>query len=275
MKMFNDAARRPQSLTALAVAVAMALALAACGKSGAKDEHAAEGAKHAEHAGEKKEGEHKEGEKELTLTTEEAERAGVKVQEIKAEAFGETIVVTATIEPNQDRVARVAPRIEGRVTSVPAKLGDRVAAGQTLATLDSVAVGEAHAAWMQAQAELRIAESGLQARRVADCRRDHSAQGLPARPSRTRQGRSQLRATRPTACGCWAGRHERRAAAFPPSLVTSPFAGTVIEKKATLGGLGQSERATLHDRGPRAASGFKRPCRRLRWRRCGSVPMPR
>jgi cobalt-zinc-cadmium efflux system membrane fusion protein len=39
----------------------------------------------------------------------------------------------------------VAPRIEGRVTSAPAKLGDQVRAGQTLATLDSVAVGEAHA----------------------------------------------------------------------------------------------------------------------------------
>ena len=30
--------------------------------------------------------------------------------------MGETIVVTATIEPNQERVVRVAPRVEGRVT---------------------------------------------------------------------------------------------------------------------------------------------------------------
>ena len=35
----------------------------------------------------------------------------------------------------------------------------RVRAGQTLATLDSVDVGEAHATWTQAQAELRIAEA--------------------------------------------------------------------------------------------------------------------
>jgi cobalt-zinc-cadmium efflux system membrane fusion protein len=41
------------------------------------------------------------------------------------------------------------PRIEGRITSAPAKLGDKVRAGQTLATLDSVDVGEAHAAWTQ------------------------------------------------------------------------------------------------------------------------------
>ncbi|MGH6625630.1 MAG: efflux RND transporter periplasmic adaptor subunit, partial [Burkholderiaceae bacterium] len=156
----HDEARRPLGLAALALALAAALSLAACGKGGAKDEHAGEGAKHAEHAGEKKEkeGGHAEGEA-LTLTSEEAERAGVKVEQIKSQALGETVVVTATIRPDQDKLARVAPRIEGRVTSAPAKLGDRVRAGQVLATLDSVAVGEAHAAWVQAQSELRIAEA--------------------------------------------------------------------------------------------------------------------
>ena len=61
------------------------------------------------------------------------------------------MVVTATIQPDPDRLARVAPRIEGRITAAPAKLGERVRAGQVLATLDSVAVGEAHAAWIEAQ----------------------------------------------------------------------------------------------------------------------------
>ena len=100
MKTFNDAGGSPLRSTALAVAVAMAFALAACGKSAEKDAPAGESAKSVEKPGEKKEkeGEHKEGEKELTLTTEEAEKAGVKVQEIKAEAMGETIAVTATIE---------------------------------------------------------------------------------------------------------------------------------------------------------------------------------
>jgi cobalt-zinc-cadmium efflux system membrane fusion protein len=146
------------------MALAVALTLAGCGKGGAKDEHAAEGDKHAEHAGEKKgerkgEETHAEGAEELTLTAEEAERAGVKVEAIKSEALGETLQVTATIRPDQDRLARVAPRIEGRITSAPAKLGDRVRAGQTLATLDSVAVAEAHATWVQAQSELRVAEA--------------------------------------------------------------------------------------------------------------------
>ena len=48
------------------------------GSVGTTASHAAEGDKHAEHAGEKKD-EHAEGAEELTLTAEEAERAGVKV----------------------------------------------------------------------------------------------------------------------------------------------------------------------------------------------------
>ena len=230
-----DCAQRRLRLGVLCAACAAALALAACSKSGAKDEHAGEGAKHAEHAGEKKEGGRGESE-ELTLTTEEAERAGVKVEEVKPQALGETLVVTATIRPDQDKVARIASRIEGRITSAPAKLGDRVRAGQALATLDSVAVGEAHAAWMQAQSDLRIAESDFQRAESlvkdeivprkdflrAQAERDKAAAAVRAAAGRLR------------VLGGSAVAGDASSASF---AVTAPFAGTVIEKKATLGDL--------------------------------------
>jgi len=218
-------------------ALLLALALAGCG-CGAKDGHAGEGDKHAEHAGEKKEGkdEHSEAEAELTLTSEEAARAGIKVEEVKPQALGETLTVTATIRPDADRLAHVAARIEGRITSVPAKLGDKVRAGQTLATLDSVAVGEAHAAFNEAQAELGIAEAdfkraeSLNAEEIiprkdylrAKADRDKAAAALRAAADRLR-----LLGGSPNASG----------SAVSAFAVTAPFAGTVIEKKATLGEL--------------------------------------
>ena len=233
---------RPR-LATIALTLALALTAAACSKGGAKDEHAGEGDKHAAHAGEKagakkgeKKAEHAEEATELTLTTEEAERAGIKVEEVKAQALGETVVVTATIYPDQDRLVRVSPRIEGRILSAPAKLGDKVRAGQILATLDSVEVGETHAAWTLAQTELRIAEAdfkraeGLNAEEIiprkdflrAQADRDKAAAALRAAADRLR-----LLGGAPGATG----------SSVSGFAVTAPFAGTVIEKKVTLGEL--------------------------------------
>lgn len=224
-------------IAAIAGAVALALGLAACSKESAKDAPAAPSAKADAHAGEKKgEGkdEHAEEATELTLTSEEAERAGVKVETVKAQAMGETVVVTATIYPDQDRLVRVSPRIEGRILSAPAKLGDKVRTGQILATLDSVEVGETHAAWTQAQAELRIAEAdfkraeSLNAEEIiprkdflrAQADRDKAAAGLRAAADRLR-----LLGGAPGATGI----------SVSGFAVIAPFAGTVIEKKVTLG----------------------------------------
>ena len=229
-------AQRPWRLAALTLAVAAALALGACSKGGDKAPAAAEGGKHAE--GEK-EGGHAEGEEGLTLTTEEAERAGIKVEEIKSQPLSDTVEVTATIRPDQDRLARVAPRIGGRITSAPAKLGDRVRAGQTLATLDSVEVGEAHAAWAQAQSELRIAEDSfkraesLNADEIIprkDFLRAQSDRDKAAAALRAAADRLRLLGGAPSAGG-------KSVSGF---AVTAPFAGTVIEKKATLGDLASS-----------------------------------
>ena len=244
--LYEDTRRQPRPAT-LALAVVLAFTLAACGKVGAKEEAANKAAKPAEQAAGKKDehgpgkkaGEHVEGEEELTLTTDEAERAGVKVEAVRPQPMGETLVVTATIRPDQDRIARVAPRTEGRITTAPAKLGDRVRAGQTLATLDSVAVGEAHATWTLAQAELRIAEAdfkraeSLNADEIiprkdylrAQADRDKAAAAVRASADRLR-----LLGGGPTASGT-------RSTDVSRFAVTAPFAGTVIEKKATLGDL--------------------------------------
>ena len=230
---------------ALATALAVALLLSACGQErSAEGEHAAEADKqaehsergeHAEHADEKKEEGHAENEQ-LKLTADEAARAGIQVEAVRPQALGDTVVVTATIQPDPDRLARVAPRIEGRITSAPAKLGDRVRAGQVLATLDSVGVGDAHAAWAQAQAELRIAEADFQRAEALDAdeiipRKDflraRSERDRAAATARASADRLRLLGGDPSASG-------NGASSF---AIKAPFAGTVIDKQATLGEL--------------------------------------
>ena len=227
MKNRIEAALLRLSAQALAIVVAAALTLSACskgeGKEGAKEEHAEGEQGHAEA-------------KELTLTKEEAERAGLKVQEIQPQKVAGSISVTASIQADQDRIARVAPRTEARITSAPVKLGDRVRAGQVLANLDSVAVGEAYANLVQAQSELRIAEADFKRAEalVADeiiPRKDF----LKAQSEREKAAANVRAATdKLRMLGGDPGASGRGVSTF---AVVAPFGGTVIEKKATIGDL--------------------------------------
>jgi cobalt-zinc-cadmium efflux system membrane fusion protein len=224
MTSLNDNARRSRPW-AWASALMLMLVLGGCTQGEHKDEHG--------RGGEKKEENH--AEQELVLTSEEAERAGIKVETIQAQTLADSMTVTATIRPDPDRLARVAPRIEGRIVSAPAKLGDTVRAGQKLATLDSVEVGEAHAAWQQAQADLRSAEADFQRAKSLDAEeiiprkdflRTQAERDKAAASQRAAAERLRVLGGDPTAGG--------NASRFG---VSAPFAGTVIHKNATLGDL--------------------------------------
>ena len=173
----------------------------------------------------------------IKLSAEEATRAGIRVEALQLQTFADTLTVTATVRPNQDLVAHVAPRVEGRIIGVSANLGDQVRAGQALATLDSIAVGEAHSALLQAQAANRVAQAdfkraeSLNADEIIaqkDFLRAKADYAKSAAELRAAQDKLRLLGVSPGASG---GRAE---STFP---VVAPFAGTVIQKKATLGDL--------------------------------------
>lgn len=216
--------RRATRLTLLTAAMTATLALTACGK-----EDKAEAAKPEA----KEEAGHSEGP--LKLSAEEANRAGVKAEPVNPQKLSSSIVVTATIQPDQDRVARVSPRTEARILSAPAKLGDRVRAGQILATLDSVAVGEASAAYVQAQSELRIAEADL--RRAEALAKDEI---IPRKELLRAQSEREKSAAAVRAAADRVrllGGNTNVGGGVSGFTVVAPFAGTVIEKKATIGEL--------------------------------------
>lgn len=221
-------------IATLLAALAVAIASSACGDSQGQKQAAGKTDGHAEGEHAENEGGHDEEKEELTLTTEEAQRAGIKVEAVQPQPLSDTVTVTATIRPDQDRLARIAPRIEGRITSIPAKLGDSVRAGQTMATLDSVAIGETQAALLQAQTEVRVAKADLERteslaadeivprKELLRARAEHDKATAAVR---TAQDRLRLYGGAPGARGT---------SGF---AVTAPFAGTVIERKATLGEL--------------------------------------
>lgn len=217
------------SLVSMLSTVALLTLLAACGGGKpAEPKDAKEGAAKAE--GAKEAGG-------LKLSAEEATRAGLKVETLAQQAYTDTVTVTATIRPNQDRIARIAPRIEGRIVQVMAGLGAQVKAGQALAVLDSLAIGEAQAALLHAQSNQRVAQADFKRAEslIADeiiPQRDflRTKADLEKASAELRAAQDKLRLL-----GGSAKADGATNSTFP---VVAPLAGTVIQKKATVGELG-------------------------------------
>ncbi|UOF14312.1 efflux RND transporter periplasmic adaptor subunit [Lysobacter capsici] len=132
------------------VAGLLALSLSACGggsdqptaqKSAeakqAQGEHADEASDSHEHA-EGKAGHGEQSEVESTvIRTEIARRSGISVAAVGAGTIADEHEVQGLLTPLEGRVARITARYPGPVRSLRANVGDRVSAGQTLATIDS------------------------------------------------------------------------------------------------------------------------------------------
>jgi len=97
----------------------------------------------------------------VKMTAEVQKQNGVVVVPAKKQRLGGVISVTGKVEANADRIAHVSPRISGKIVAVSASLGDSVAAGQSLATLDSVELGEALNRYHQSKTKLALAQSNM------------------------------------------------------------------------------------------------------------------
>nr|WP_246551822.1 efflux RND transporter periplasmic adaptor subunit [Geobacter hydrogenophilus] len=114
---------------------------------------------------EKKEGheghdEHGE-EKLVKMTVEVQKQSGVVVAPAKKQRLAGVISATGKVEANADKIAHVSPRISGKVVTVKSSLGDSVAAGQVLVTLDSVELGESLNRYHQSKTKFTLAQSNM------------------------------------------------------------------------------------------------------------------
>jgi cobalt-zinc-cadmium efflux system membrane fusion protein len=86
---------------------------------------------------------------------------GVVVAPAKKQRLAGAINATGKVEANADKIAHVSPRIPGKIVAVRASLGDSVSAGQSLASLDSVELGEALNRYRQSKTKLALAQSNM------------------------------------------------------------------------------------------------------------------
>jgi cobalt-zinc-cadmium efflux system membrane fusion protein len=138
----------------LAALTAGSLALTGCPGGGAPE-------------GEKPQGEaagHEEGV--VTLTEAAQREVGVAWVPAAERKLATELVVTGEFEANANREAHVTTRIAGRVASIAKNVGDRVNKGERLATLESVELGQAQAAYLQSLARFELVEATAQRQRA-------------------------------------------------------------------------------------------------------------
>jgi len=152
----------------LAVVIGGGLYLRATRTGGGAGEAGHKEEKGGGHDGHKAEKDHHEGHDEhgeegrVRMSPELQRQNGVVVGPAKRERIAGIISATGKVEANADRIAHVSPRIPGKIVTVKSSLGDGVAAGQVLATLDSVELGEALGRYRQSQTKLALAQASME-----------------------------------------------------------------------------------------------------------------
>lgn len=111
-------------------------------------------------------------------SAESAGKAGVVVSTPSVDRIAQGIESFAELTFNQNKLAQITPLVGGIVKNVEVDLGSRVKAGDLLARLTSVAIGEAQSAYVKALAEDRLRDKTVERERNLRAQRISSEKDL-------------------------------------------------------------------------------------------------
>jgi cobalt-zinc-cadmium efflux system membrane fusion protein len=98
----------------------------------------------------------------VVVPTDSPQFKQLRIEPVREQAFPtDEVVAPARVVINPNRISRVVPPVQGRVLAVSVKLGDTVAEGQPLVTLNSPDADAAISTYLQADATLRQAKVTL------------------------------------------------------------------------------------------------------------------
>ncbi|HEY0712508.1 MAG TPA: efflux RND transporter periplasmic adaptor subunit [Polyangia bacterium] len=208
------------------------------------------------HAGEGKPGAGVEGDRDkaahadesIELTAEAVRSAGIKLGPATRKPLSAGIGVAARIAFDAQKVAKVAPRIAGRLASVAVRLGDKVKQGAVLAFIESPELGKTRAEYLAAATRARIAQSNFLREQELVGKGISSQREMREAEAASASAQADLESADAALHALGLVEHEIRslkrndhlASRFP---VRSPLAGSVVEIAASLG---QSVEATAH-----------------------------
>lgn len=176
----------------------------------------------------------------VTLTTEQAKNSRIKLGAVERRSEAGLLSATAQIEAPANGIARVAPRLAGRVVSLDADIGQQVKRGQVLAVIDAPELGRAKADYLAALALAKVArESADREKKLYDQKisseKDYRQAEADAIRARTEKEAAEDKLHT-------LGLSEADLARLDPSRhygstmsVTSPLDGVVVQRPAATG----------------------------------------
>jgi cobalt-zinc-cadmium efflux system membrane fusion protein len=121
---------------------------------------------------------------EVVLSAEAIRMFGLTTRRAERRQLTETITVPARVSYNTEAMAHVGTQVQGRVSEIPARLGDRVSRGDLLLVIDSPELGKAQTEFLQQNATLDAARINAEAAEaLADVARTSFVQAEKLRES--------------------------------------------------------------------------------------------
>jgi cobalt-zinc-cadmium efflux system membrane fusion protein len=181
--------------------------------------------------------------KRVHLTDNQMKQLGIQVAVAQSGRLLRHLTLPGTLVLNTDRLVHIVPRIPGVVREVRKHLGDTVRAGDILAVIDSRELADAKAAYLAANARVTVTEETLAREKDLWEKKISAAQDYLTAKQALAEARIELRAAKHklSALGVSAASLHQLASQPDASLtryeVVAPSAGTVIEKRLTVGEL--------------------------------------
>ncbi|MFW6087601.1 MAG: efflux RND transporter periplasmic adaptor subunit [Myxococcota bacterium] len=157
------------------------------------------------------------------------ERNDIRVATVETAVLAEGVKVPAEVQLPPDRVAHVTPIVSGQLGEVKVSIGDRVEAGDVLAVLESVALGETRSAFERAQADVEVARSTFERQKELQEEGIGARRALLEAKAELARAEAELSSVR------------RRLSVYgrggggSSTVVRAPIEGVVLERKATVG----------------------------------------
>ena len=183
---------------------------------------------------------------ELRLTREQVATANITTAPIEKRDESAAIRATGEIEPPDDGVARIGPKVAGRVARLLKGVGDPVEKGELLASIDSPDLGRAKADYIAATAIAQVNKEAADRERALFDKKISSEQDWRQAEAESTKARAEKDAAevRLHTLGISDAQLTRLSPTehFASTVsVTSPIAGVVVERPVTVGQAAQPQ----------------------------------